>query len=142
MFLAKHSCEYQYRRNLSLLAKGAPTLTQVGITFRDLNKNCKLDPYEDPRHPFHTIRCLEISAQMMTRYWMSSSENLSRMEDYPLSCPHPWTQCANKRKMCHAIPRIPSSRLGTDCAISHFCRCKSSSSNFIQQRILPMSTDA
>ncbi len=37
------------RNNLSLLGKEAPTLTQDGITFRDLNKNGKLDPYEDPR---------------------------------------------------------------------------------------------
>ena len=39
------------RRNLSLLGKEAPTLTQDGITFRDLNKNGRLDPYEDPRLP-------------------------------------------------------------------------------------------
>ena len=28
----------------------APVLTEDGITFRDLNKNGRLDPYEDPRH--------------------------------------------------------------------------------------------
>jgi beta-glucosidase len=39
------------RRNLSLLGQEAPILTQDGITFRDLNKNGKLDPYEDPRRP-------------------------------------------------------------------------------------------
>ncbi len=39
------------RNNLSLLGKEAPTLTQDGITFRDLNKNGMLDPYEDPRRP-------------------------------------------------------------------------------------------
>src|SRR6266498_1870948 len=39
------------RRNLSLLGKEASTLTQDGITFRDLNKNGKLDIYEDPRRP-------------------------------------------------------------------------------------------
>jgi len=39
------------RRNLSLLGKDAPTLTADGITFRDLNKNGRLDPYEDPRLP-------------------------------------------------------------------------------------------
>lgn len=37
------------RRNLSLLGKEAPTLSQDGITFRDLNKNGALDIYEDPR---------------------------------------------------------------------------------------------
>ena len=39
------------RNNLALLGKEAPTLTQDGLTFRDLNKNGKLDPYEDPRRP-------------------------------------------------------------------------------------------
>jgi beta-glucosidase len=39
------------RRNLALLGKEAPTLTQDGVTFRDLNKNGRLDPYEDPRQP-------------------------------------------------------------------------------------------
>jgi beta-glucosidase len=43
--------EINTRRNLSLLGKEAPTLTQDGITFRDLNKNGRLDPYEDPRRP-------------------------------------------------------------------------------------------
>jgi beta-glucosidase len=41
--------ELNTRRNLSLLGKEAPTLTQDSITFRDLNKNGKLDPYEDLR---------------------------------------------------------------------------------------------
>jgi len=39
------------RRNLSLLGKDAPMLKQDDITFRDLNKNGQLDPYEDPRRP-------------------------------------------------------------------------------------------
>jgi beta-glucosidase len=43
--------DIKMRRNLSLLGKEAPTLTQDGFTFRDLNKNGKLDPYEDPRRP-------------------------------------------------------------------------------------------
>src|SRR5215813_7135816 len=43
--------EINTRRNLSRLGKEAPILTQDGITFRDLNKNGKLDPYEDPRCP-------------------------------------------------------------------------------------------
>jgi beta-glucosidase len=29
----------------------APVLTRDGLTFRDLNKNGRLDPYEDPRRP-------------------------------------------------------------------------------------------
>lgn len=43
--------EINTRRNLAHLGAEAPTLTQDGITFRDLNKNGKLDPYEDPRRP-------------------------------------------------------------------------------------------
>ena len=43
--------EINTRRNLSLLGKEAPMLTQDGIAFRDLNKNGKLDLYEDPRRP-------------------------------------------------------------------------------------------
>jgi beta-glucosidase len=43
--------EVNTRRNLSLLGKEAPTLTQDGMTFRDLNKNGKLDLYEDPHGP-------------------------------------------------------------------------------------------
>jgi len=43
--------EINTRRNLSLQGKEARMLTEDGITFRDLNKNGKLDPYEDPRHP-------------------------------------------------------------------------------------------
>ncbi|HEX5809086.1 MAG TPA: glycoside hydrolase family 3 N-terminal domain-containing protein [Anaerolineales bacterium] len=39
------------RRNLALLGTEAPRRMQDGITFRDLNKNGRLDPYEDPRCP-------------------------------------------------------------------------------------------
>src|SRR5215212_6415626 len=31
--------------------QSASKLTEGGISFRDLNKNGKLDPYEDPRRP-------------------------------------------------------------------------------------------
>jgi beta-glucosidase len=36
---------------MTQLPPDAPVLTQDGITFRDLNKNGRLDPYEDPRRP-------------------------------------------------------------------------------------------
>jgi beta-glucosidase len=38
-------------KNLSRLGPEAPTLTQDGFNFRDLNKNGRLDPYEDSRRP-------------------------------------------------------------------------------------------
>lgn len=55
--------EINTRRNLSLLAEEAPTLTRDGITFRDLNKNGKLDIYEDPRRPIEE-RIEDLLAQM------------------------------------------------------------------------------
>jgi len=39
------------QRNLSTLGPEAPILTEDGFTFRDLNKNGRLDPYEDSRRP-------------------------------------------------------------------------------------------
>ena len=36
------------KNNMALLGEEASTLTQNGITFRDLNKNGKLDVYENP----------------------------------------------------------------------------------------------
>ena len=37
--------------NSSSLGPEAPTLTEDSFTFRDLNKNGRLDPYEDSRRP-------------------------------------------------------------------------------------------
>ncbi len=39
------------QKNLTLLGPEAPILSENGFTFRDLNKNGKLDPYEDNRLP-------------------------------------------------------------------------------------------
>lgn len=39
----------QSMKDMNLLGKAAPTLTIDGVTFRDLNKNGKLDIYEDTR---------------------------------------------------------------------------------------------
>ena len=41
----------------------ASTLTQDGVTFRDLNKNGRLDPYEDPRRPIEE-RIADLLSQM------------------------------------------------------------------------------
>ena len=38
-------------RNMGKLGPEAQALTEHGVTFRDLNKNGKLDPYEDTRRP-------------------------------------------------------------------------------------------
>ena len=41
----------------------APTVTEGDLTFRDLNKNGRLDPYEDPRRPIEE-RVEDLLAQM------------------------------------------------------------------------------
>ncbi len=51
------------RRNLSKLGPEAPLLTMDGFSFRDLNKNGKLDVYEDPRQPVDE-RVEDLLAQM------------------------------------------------------------------------------
>ncbi len=40
-----------------------PRLTEGGLSFRDLNKNGRLDPYEDPRRPVEE-RVADLLAQM------------------------------------------------------------------------------
>jgi beta-glucosidase len=49
--------------NMALLGKEAPTLTVEGHTFRDLNKNGKLDIYEDVRAPLNS-RVDDLTGQM------------------------------------------------------------------------------
>jgi beta-glucosidase len=49
-----------YERNLM---NTAPWLTEDGFTYRDLNKNGRLDPYEDPRRPLEE-RVEDLLAQM------------------------------------------------------------------------------
>lgn len=51
------------RRNLDRLGPEAPILTLDGVTFRDLNKNGRLDPYEDPRRPVEE-RVADLLSQM------------------------------------------------------------------------------
>jgi beta-glucosidase len=45
------------------LGPEAPVLTQQGVTFRDLNKNGRLDPYEDPGCPIEE-RVADLLSQM------------------------------------------------------------------------------
>lgn len=51
------------RRNLAKLGPEAPVLEEDGVRFRDLNKNGKLDVYEDPRQPVDA-RVEDLLAQM------------------------------------------------------------------------------
>ena len=51
------------QKNLASLRPEVPTLTENGHTFRDLNKNGKLDPYEDTRLPIEE-RIEDLLSQM------------------------------------------------------------------------------
>ncbi len=51
------------QKNLALLGPEVSTLSENGFTFRDLNKNGKLDPYEDSRLPIEE-RVEDLLSQM------------------------------------------------------------------------------
>ena len=54
---------FQSSRNLSEAGPEAPVVTEAGHTFRDLNKNGQLDPYEDTRLPVE-VRVEDLLGQM------------------------------------------------------------------------------
>ena len=49
--------------NINDAGAEAPILTESGVKFRDLNKNGRLDPYEDPRLPIE-VRVADLLSQM------------------------------------------------------------------------------
>jgi beta-glucosidase len=51
------------KKNMALESPEVKTLTIDGFTFRDLNKNGKLDPYEDKRQPGE-VRINDLLSQM------------------------------------------------------------------------------
>ena len=55
--------EYKARRILHQLGPEAPVLSEAGFSYRDLNKNGRLDPYEDPRLPI-AVRVEDLLMQM------------------------------------------------------------------------------
>lgn len=55
--------ENKARHTLSQLGPEAPVLSEDGFPYRDLNKNGRLDPYEDPRQPV-AVRVEDLLGQM------------------------------------------------------------------------------
>ena len=51
------------KEKYALLGDKAPMLNLAGMEFRDLNKNGRLDPYEDARNPVET-RVEDLLSQM------------------------------------------------------------------------------
>ena len=62
-FYLRFQPEKQTRRSLAQLGPEAPVLNENGYTFRDLNKNGRLDPYEDTRRPIEE-RVSDLLARM------------------------------------------------------------------------------
>lgn len=69
---------------------GAPRLTQGDLSFRDLNKNGRLDPYEDPRRPID-----------------------KRVEDLLSQMTLEWRPCSSRSPICRTTRRIRCSPSAT-----------------------------
>jgi len=94
--------------NLSQLGPEAPALTKGGFTFRDLNKNGRLDPYEDSRRPIDervedllSRMTLEEKAGMMFHAMLGMSEDGTLLEEAGALSPHPTSDLVANRLMNH-----------------------------------------
>jgi beta-glucosidase len=95
-------------RNLSELGPEAPTLTQDGFSFRDLNKNGRLDPYEDSRRPIDervedllSQMTLEEKAGMMFHTMIGMNEDGSLLEEIGGVNPHRTSDLVARRLLNH-----------------------------------------
>jgi beta-glucosidase len=82
-------------KNLYDLGPEAPFLTEDGFTFRDLNKNGRLDPYEDSRRPINervedllSQMTLEEKAGMMFHPPIGMNEDGTLMEEASAFSPY------------------------------------------------------
>ena len=96
------------RKNLESLSDEAPTLTQDGYAFRDLNKNGKLDPYEDIRLPIDervedllSQMTLEEKAGLMFHTMIAMNDDGSMVEKPGPMSPIPTSELIAKRLMNH-----------------------------------------
>jgi len=112
-------------RNMALLGPPAPSITENGFTYRDLNKNGRLDPYEDSRLPIDTrvdnllsLMSLEEKAGMMFIAMIGMNDDGSLMERPLLSEPLSFVLKTNsemvaKLKMNHfnTVQDIPADKM-------------------------------
>ena len=96
------------RRNLGQLGLEAPTLKVEGFTYRDLNKNGQLDPYEDARVPIDervedllTQLTLEEKAGMMFQTMIGINKDGTLKEKTDLFSPITTSDLVANRKMNH-----------------------------------------
>ncbi len=98
------------KRNLALLGPEAPVLEIDGFTFRDLNKNGKLDVYEDPRRPIEE-RVEDLLSQM------TLEEKVGLMFHPMISCTPEGDLVEQKPDM---MSMLPTSELVVGRQIKHF----------------------
>jgi len=98
----------QSMRNMKMLGPEVSTLTEDGFTFRDLNKNGKLDPYEDSRLPVEervedllSQMTLEEKAGMMFISIIGMNKDGSLAESYSVFSPEITSEMIIRRKMNH-----------------------------------------
>lgn len=96
------------QKNLALLGPEAPTLSENGFTFRDLNKNGKLDPYEDSRLPIEervedllSQMTLEEKAGLMFHTMIGMSKDGSLIEKQSPFNPIPTSELIAQRRLNH-----------------------------------------
>jgi beta-glucosidase len=84
------------------------TLTENGLTFRDLNKNGKLDPYEDPRNPIEERvadlvqqMTLEEKAGLMFHTMLAMNPDGSLAEEPGPFSPISTSEMVSQKKMNH-----------------------------------------
>ena len=86
----------------------APILTEKGVTFRDLNKNGRLDPYEDPRLPIEeriadllSRMTLEEKAGMMFHAMIGMNKDGSLAEEITPFNPTRTSEMVGERRINH-----------------------------------------
>ena len=100
--------ERNSRKNLASLGDEAATLTENGHTFRDLNKNGRLDPYEDSRLPIDervedliTQMTLEEKAGLMFHTMISMNKDGTLVEKTGPMNPVATSELIANRRMNH-----------------------------------------
>jgi len=100
--------ENRTHKNLARLGPSAPVLTENGHTFRDLNKNGKLDPYEDSRLPIEervedllSLMTLEEKAGLMFHTMLGMGKDGSLIEKTTPFSPTQTSELISKRLLNH-----------------------------------------
>ena len=108
-FSARTKFDRQSRESLVKLGEAAPILEEDGVIYRDLNKNGKLDIYEDPRQPIEarvedllSQMTLEEKAGMMFQPMITCTPEGDLIEEYSgFMTPEPTSKMIIGRNLRH-----------------------------------------